>query len=256
LKLHLAGLESHLELTKELKPKYQLGSFYSYQTPKKAVVFDEMKSIAEHYILDSGAHTLQQGKGNVRFEEYIVKYAEFIKEHPWIHQYVELDIDNVVGYKTVMKWRDYLEAETGKPPIVVWHHERGVQYWNEMIKSYPYVGIPCLSVDKTEPYWNRFLQSAHDEKCLVHGFGLSANKKLHKYDFDSADSSSWASGCRYGARYRFEDGQIKLYRRDGYKEGCKPDVKLMNRTNMEEWIKFQNYIYDHKTNQINKSTWW
>jgi hypothetical protein len=240
---------------KELKPKFQLGSFLMYSKLKYASLFDEIKPISEHYILDSGAHTFQQGKCTRDFDLFVDSYIEFLKAHPWINQYVELDIDNIVGMKTVKKWRDKMESELGKPPIVVWHKERGPKYWDEMIKSYPYVGIPCIATDKTEPYWARFLQSAHEDGVLVHGFGLSANKKLHKYDFDSCDSSSWGSGSRYGARYRFEDGQIKLYRKDGYKEGCKPDTKLMDKTNMIEWIKFQNYILNHKEEKKQSSSW-
>lgn len=253
MKLHLAGCESHWPLVSELKPRFVLTTFFSFYKSKKNIPLPD----CEHLILDSGAFSIQRGK-TVEWNHYVDAYIDFIKANPKIDQYVELDIDGVVGLKTVERFREKLESETGRPPIPVWHTCIGHEGWKDLCNSYSYVGIGCINAEHNldEIYWNRYLTHAHENNVKVHGFGLSANKKLHKYDFDSADSSSWTSGCRYGARYRFEDGQIKLYRNDGYKEGCKPDVKLMNRTNMEEWIKFQNYIYDYKTNQINKSTWW
>jgi len=241
LKLHLAGLESSFDLVKQFKPKYQLGSFLAYSKSKESQ-FDEIKDTCEHYILDSGAHTLQQGKGVKDFDAYLDRYIEFVKSHNWINQYVELDIDNIVGTGKVELWRDKLEAEIGRAPIVVWHKERGESKWYELIESYKYVGIPCLKIDATEQYWNRFLLTAHDAGCKVHGFGMSDNSKLPRYDFDTCDSSSWVGGSRFGVRYRFKGSIIEIYREDGYLEGGKPYVKEMDKTNMQEWIKFQNYI--------------
>lgn len=240
--MHLAALETALDLVKGYKPKYQLGSFLAYSKSKESQ-FDEIRDTCEHYILDSGGHTLQQGgKGVKDFDAYVDRYIEFVKSHNWINEYVELDIDNVVGVKRVDEWRDKLESEIGRPPIVVWHKERTEQNWYELIESYKYVGIPCIKSDKTEQYWNRFLLTAHDAGCKVHGFGLTDNSKLPRYEFDSCDSSSWVGGSRFGVRYRFTGSIIELYREDGYLEGGTPDTKLMDRTNMIEWIKYQNYI--------------
>lgn len=255
MKLHLAGLESSFDLVKELKPKYQLGSFLAYSKSKESQ-FDEIKDTCEHYILDSGAHTLQQGKGVKDFDAYLDRYIEFVNAHNWIHQYVELDIDNIAGPEKVESWRERLESETGRAPIIVWHKERGESKWYELIESYKYVGISCIKSDKTEQYWNRFLLTAHDAGCLVHGFGLTDNTRVTKYNFDSCDSSSWVSGSRFGARYRFTGNSIQLYREDGYKEGCTPDVKEMDRTNMIEWIKFQNWIYQTKTTPKKHHGFW
>jgi len=251
MKLHLAGVESHLELVSELEPKFLLTSFFTYYKKKTINIPN-----ADHHILDSGAYSIQKGK-KVVWDEYVDAYINFIKSNSGISQYVELDIDCIVGLPLVEQWRNRFECEIGKPPIVVWHKSMGNDGWRDLCKSYPYVGIPCVNPDEKldEIYWNRYITYAHECKCKVHGFGLSANEKIKKYKFDSCDSTAWASGGRYGARYRFTGDSIRLYRKDGYLEGCKPNVPLMNKTNMQEWIKFQNYMDCFKHEEYNHGFW-
>jgi len=253
MKLHLAGCEGFPELVEELKPRFVLGSFfYMYGKRNPAIIPD-----CEHYILDSGAYSIQLGKV-VDWDKYLDSYIELIKSSSNVHQYVELDIDSVVGLSQVEQWRDKLEAETGREPIPVWHKAMGDDGWINLVNSYQYVGIPCKNPKEKldENYWNRFIRLAHENNVKVHGFGVSANEKILRYDFDSIDSSSWAGGCRFGVRYRFTGDSIQLYREDGYLEGGAPDVKEMNRTNMIEWIKFQNWIYQTKTTPKKHHGFW
>ena len=79
------------------------------------------------FLLDSGAFTFMQGKGgSPNWDEYIERYANFIKENK-VQKYFELDIDSVVGYEKVKEYRNKLELLVGWQCIPVWHKSRGIQ---------------------------------------------------------------------------------------------------------------------------------
>lgn len=61
------------------------------------------------FLLDSGAFTfMQNSKSHVEWDEYIERYADFISRNN-IEKFFELDIDSVVGYKEVLRFRKNLK---------------------------------------------------------------------------------------------------------------------------------------------------
>ena len=77
------------------------------------------------FMLDSGAFTFVYGsKVDVDIAEYFDKYKQFVK-HNDIDLFFELDIDEMVGYDEVLRYRKELERFTGKQCIPVWHINRG-----------------------------------------------------------------------------------------------------------------------------------
>ena len=199
------------------------------------------------FLLDSGAFTFMQDKGNVKdWEEYIERYADFIKRNN-VQKFFELDIDKVVGYEKVKQYRKRLEDLTGRQCIPVWHKSRGYAEYVRHCEEYSYVAIGGYVVkeltSKDYELFPMMIQKAHQNGAKVHCLGFTKLSCLSKYHFDSVDSTAWTTGNRFGFIYKF-DG--KTMRKTDAPEGCrigKPrDVAFINYV---EWIKFQNWAKTH-----------
>lgn len=205
------------------------------------------------FMLDSGAFTFMGGFSftsnknvNVKYEEYLEKYADFIKRNN-VNKFFELDIDSVVGYEKVKEYRAQLERLTGKQPIPVWHSTRGIEEWERMCAEYPYVAIGGIVggewKSSAEKYLPWFIKKAHMYKAKVHGLGYTKLSKLKKYHFDSVDSTAWTTGNRFGYIDTFKEGQIiRLQAPRGKRLG---DPRAVALHNFCEWVKYQVWAEAH-----------
>lgn len=197
----------------------------------------------KNFMLDSGAFTFMTShKGKVDWNDYLRKYAEFVKKND-VKLFYELDIDSIVGYETVRKMRKYLEQETGKQPIPVWHKSRGKEEFLRMCDEYKYVaigGIVSKEITRQEyKYFPWFINEAHKRGAKIHGLGFTNLEGIQKYHFDSVDSTSWTTGNRFGAIYRFNGRTMEKY---GKQEGQRlADSRAVAIHNFNEWVKFQRY---------------
>ena len=189
----------------------------------------------KNFLLDSGAFTfMNQSKNHdIDWDAYIEEYADFINK---------LDIDSIVGIDEVERLRHKLEKLTGKKAIPVWHVSRGHAYWLKMIKEYDYVAIGGIVTKeirpKQYPIFTQLIKEAHIENCKVHGLGFTNLNGIKKYRFDSVDSTSWLSGNRFGAVYKFNGStMIKIDKEAGQR--VKNKATAIN--NFVEWVKFSQY---------------
>lgn len=184
------------------KDAYILQSFYYVDDFTENVILPNCKD----FILDSGAFTFMQNakKTNVDWDEYVERYARFVKKHK-IQKYFELDIDSIVGLEEVERLRAKLEELVGWQCIPVWHRSRGIDYFKEQCDKYSYVAVGGIAIKeikpKEYPIFKALIKEAHKRGTKVHGLGFTQLKKLKIYKFDSVDSSSWVSGNRFGAIY-------------------------------------------------------
>lgn len=197
-----------------------------------------------NFLLDSGAFTFMSGAASVDFDNYVEEYGTFIKE--WkIEKFFELDIDSVVGLEEVERLRNKLEKITGKKPIPVWHKSRGKDYFIQMCKEYPYVviggivtkEIPTKLYEKMFPW---FISTAHKYGCKIHGLGYTNIKGLHKYHFDSVDSTAWLYGNMSGSVYQF-DAKNGIMITTKAPKGKQLISKAVALNNFNEWVRFQKY---------------
>ncbi len=199
--------------------------------------------LQEKHIVDSGAFSAMTGTlKNISWEEYTLKYMNFLRKTKQ-ELFFELDIDSIVGYEKVKKYREIIEQGTGKPCIPVWHRTRGKNEWLNLTEKYNYVavgGFVTKEIKKTEypiilPW---LLATAKRNNCRVHGLGFTGFKDLPKYKFYSVDSTTWVNGCRFGEMVFFNKGRMKKYSRSGYrvKDNYKAHIH-----NFEEWVKYQKY---------------
>lgn len=205
------------------------------------------------FLLDSGAFTFMGGsdftsskKANIDFEEYLERYADFVKRNK-VEKFFELDIDSVVGYDKVLKYRAKLERLTGRQPIPVWHSTRGKEDFIKTCEEYPYVALGGIvggewneRAEKLIPW---FIDKAHEHGAKIHGLGYTKLSKLKLYHFDSVDSTAWTTGNRFGYIYHFDGKTMKKY--DVPKGKRIGDSRRAALINYSEWLKFQKYAETH-----------
>lgn len=85
-----------------------LQSFYYVDDFTRNIIIPNCKD----FLLDSGAFTFIQNAKHVDWDEYVERYAKFVRENK-IQKYFELDIDSIVGLKEVERLRAKLEKLVG-----------------------------------------------------------------------------------------------------------------------------------------------
>ena len=198
------------------------------------------------FMLDSGAFSFMQGNGGKpNFDEYLERYITFINQNK-VDLFFELDIDSVVGYEKVKEYRRRLEKGTGKQCIPVWHKSRGKQEFLKMCEEYSYVAIGGIVSKEITPqeykYFPWFINEAHKRNAKIHGLGFTNTASLSKYHFDSVDSSSWTTGNRFGAIYKFDGKKLLKIDRP---PGTRVKHKETAVNNFVEWVKFANWAENH-----------
>jgi hypothetical protein len=222
-------------------------NFYNFNRLESFIYLSDFEKNIIHkyknFLLDSGAFTyLNQSKGkNINWEQYVVKYANFVKQHD-IKLFFELDIDPIVGLKEVERLRDLLEKTAERKCIPVWHKSRGLEYWKQMCKDYEYVaigGIVTQEIKRSEyDVFYALLKIAKENNTKVHGLGFTNLKGMEKYKFYSVDSTSWLSGNKFGAVFLF-DG--KTMQKQIKKTGQRVKTNEVAIHNFTEWVKFSKY---------------
>lgn len=241
---------SLLEQAEELKihKPYMLESFFycDEETERLIPYFGD-------FILDSGAFTFC-GTGKFdksKFDEYIEKYADFIKRNK-VEKFFELDVDSIMGYEKVLEYRERLERLTGKQPIPVWHISRGKEEFIRHCDEYPYVALGgyVAAIKSSDPRQKAYVRSypwfineAHKRGAKIHGLGYTSLQGLTMHHFDSVDSTAWTTGNRFGYIYQFDGRTIRKY--DAPKGKRIGDPKKAALINFMEWIKFQQYAETH-----------
>lgn len=222
----------------------KLYGLYSYHYAKKDKALLSTIHNWKDFILDSGIFTYLNGLDgkNVDWNDYVDKYADFVRENK-IRNYVEVDVDRLIGLEGVEILRERLENRVGWKCIPVWHMNRGYDKWLEICKNYDYICFGAFITDGLKPskYMTikKFLHDAKKENCKAHGLGMTSFDWLKELKFYSVDSSSWSAGHRFGTISKFENDRIKV--RPKPKNMKFKDYKIVARHNLTEWSKFVEY---------------
>ena len=247
MKVYLATVLSNTYLKDEdfTEQPYALQTFYDMND----LAISRMK-YCKDVMIDSGAFSIRSKKAEDKdvYWEYLYRYADFINKYD-IKHFFELDIDNLVGYDEVLRYRKKLEELTNKQPIVVWHLNRGVDEFIKHCEEYDYValgGYAGMLSQKAKNDYKRaypwFIKTAHQHNAKIHGLGFTAFKDLPKCHFDSVDSTSWLSGARSGAVAVFDGKKMKMQARP---DGKRVISKRVVEHSFKEWLKFQKYAEVH-----------
>lgn len=198
-------------------------------------------------IVDSGAFSFMNGKRitEEKLNDYCREYVNFLIKYK-IKRFVEMDVDAIMGYDKVLAYRKYIEKQTHRQCIPIFHKSRGKKAFIEMVKKYEYAGIGGIAIKNIKPsefkYFRQLNIYAKEHHCKLHAMGFTPTKNINSYGFYSCDSSSWCSGVRFGTVYQFRnDGSIRsLHRPKGYR--LKIDRNTIQNHNWNEWCKYQRYV--------------
>jgi hypothetical protein len=245
MKIYLAG-ESYGDICEAYKYDfYKLQSFYYIEKmPKKGTIFAKKIPKYNSFLLDSGAFTYMMSKGKKlpNIDEFTERYIEYINNYG-IDLFFEMDVDSVFGYEKVLKLRERIESKTGKRVIPVFHKNRGFNDWISMCKDYDYISIGIAGKDCSwgaRKIFLKFINSAREYGCKVHGLGITGTRSLETVPFYSVDSTSWTTGNRFGHIWKFNGREmIKIDKPIGSKI---INQRKLAHYNFGEWCKFQEHM--------------
>ena len=249
MKIFLAGSEQRADgMLRIARDCYKganiLQSFFYVNEITEKFVLPE----SADFMLDSGAFTfITKNKDNaIDWNDYIERYAEFINKNS-IKKYFELDIDSITGYESVKYLRQKLEKLTNKQSIPVWHPSRGYAEFIRLCDEYPYIAvggivIKEISINQYKAF-PKLISEAHKRGTKIHGLGFTRLSELHKYHFDSVDSSAWVTGNKFGYLYKFENNKlIKIDTPPGHRLADSNKVAVHN---FNEWKKYYEWAETH-----------
>jgi len=238
MKIYFAGSISRKIIEPFAVDIYRLQSFVDFKGRRSEnIVFKD-------FILDSGAFTFMRNcrLNDIDWNKYIDEYAIFIKKHN-IQNYIELDIDSIIGVPETERLRYFLEKKVGRRCIPVWHVQRGYDKWIELCKNYEYIcigGFVTKEIKESHyPIITKLINDANKNNCRVHGLGFTNFKWLPRLHFYSVDSSSFLSGSRYG--------HVSMFNGESITNIDFPIGKMLKNSqalrshNLQEWVKFSRY---------------
>lgn len=197
-----------------------------------------------NFIADSGAFSAMNA-GIVVNERYIDEYIEWIKSNK-IRHFIEMDLDEVIGYDKTLQIRKKIERETGLQAIPCWHLGRGADGWKRMCDEYDYVSISLSRMTQTSKWLAKndfrplkfFIDEARKRHTKVHALGCNDLALLKKYKFYSADSSTHTGGARYGRVMVFKHGRIININQDRIK---RVNYAKVNEQNIKTMVEVMDY---------------
>lgn len=256
MRMYLSGIIEHIstwgdELINELLSDMNVLQSFAYYQKNNERLYPLCKSL----MLDSGAFTVMNNKhkrNDFNPLEYTKAYAEHIKKNN-IDLFLEMDIEGVFGFDVYKDCLHCLQDITGKDPIYVFHKWRGLDYYKELVKKYNFIALGDVSVGSGSrelyKYFPWFLEEAHKNNCRVHGLAFTSLKDLQFMPFDSVDSSSWSSGCRFARPSRFDGHNLLGY--DLIRNDARdlPTSTTFRKHDIPEWKKLSQY-YDEEYEPI------
>lgn len=200
MKYHLAEAGNYIKefIDKGYLKNLQFNILFSFAYNNQMEIYQKNGT---HIIVDSGAFTFQQ-KGIKKLKSYMKNYTKFIennKHYNNVH-FIEMDIDNIIGYDEVKNIRNQLLEITPKI-IPVWHRSLGIKEYKNMCKTFDYISFSGVNKEDliNNQEMKQFVNYAHQHNCKVHGLGVGSKKTLLTVPFDSVDNTSWLKATRFGS---------------------------------------------------------
>jgi hypothetical protein len=198
------------------------------------------------FLLDSGAYSLMVGqatrKRKIEFSQYVKDYATFIRDYK-IKDFIELDVDHVLGPKVYEYNLKLLQDITGRDPIMVMHRHRGKEWLDKALQEHDRICIGGLAKDKglrkkVQPYIRWVVDQTHKAGKKIHGLGFSDTTLIRKIPFDSGDSTAWTTGIRFGVFPYFDGHDIKM------KKDVPVRIKRMETLlySVNQWVNYSKYV--------------
>lgn len=249
MKIYVAGYGGMPQILKKWGykdcPLYILQTFYDMRKYDR-VDCENIMSCCKGFILDSGAFTFMNSGKKVHWKTYVDEYIEFVNQYD-VKQFVELDLYTLqdVGIEKTLKIRRYIEHNTKKQTIPVFHACMGLSMYRDMCKEYDYIAIGASGLTeecrwvKNDKLVYQMVKIANSYGTKVHGLGYTRLSNINntKIPFYSVDSSAWI-GSRFNTRYDIVRGSIVSTNATAEGERLK-DYKQLDEHNLKVWRKIQ-----------------
>jgi len=221
--------ELHLDIPLECGVKrFLINYWYAKSCPKSNIqrICEKIKKAGGRVFFDSGGLQIllrwRENKLpknfdlNKYFEDYL---ATIIHNREHIDYFAELDIDAVVGYDKVKKWRKrFEETSLDDKLIYVWHNTIPDSYneWEIWCKQRKFLSIGFAEEGIHERATSfkamdreiKLIQKAHDYGVKVHLLGVKSPSVLLRVEPDSADTGGWLYPLQWGKVLIFTEGRL------------------------------------------------
>lgn len=283
MKIFLAGMEQKdsVEVISKGLVRNAFLSYY-YLRNKKADLSFFRKNI-KTIIIDSGAHTFfaeRAGEGlsvsNLKKktktkeepEAYFQRYKNWaLKNKDYFDYFVELDIGEIVGQDTVLRWRNELKEVGIYNKCITVYHPNCMSYQDYIDtledSQSKYIALEGDRNSRTRLPYLKLVKECFDRDIKVHGFALNKQELIERIPFYSVDSTSWKAGAMYGlcksittkgriiVNFKVKDKFVKL-KGEGIMDIHSDNKKIQREKMFELSIKAYNQQEDHITGLWNK----
>lgn len=204
----------------------------------------------KNVMVDSGAFSFMSGtETKIKKEDidkFVEGYGKWLGDNKGYYDYFEeMDLDFLFPMDIIEEWRRFLEECAGRKSIPVWHINRGIDYWKQMVKDYDYVAVGGLvtgEITEMEKYAHFLIDIAHNNNCKVHGLGYTKTRLLRYIPWDSADSSTWIFGGKSGVFSYFNGEECLNLKLKNLKRSSKINYIKFFEINAQAWGAYSKYI--------------
>jgi len=235
-------------------------SYYHLAGPTKdrarhARVLHAYNKLGFRSIIDSGAFTFMAAarKGNnlagdgdeavlSHLEEYFRRYIAWV-ERNWslITDFIELDMQRMVGIVPVERWRRILRDRELLSKVWMVHHS--CDDWDHFVRMVEaskienggsgHCGIEGMNLTKPAPIdYPKHARYAYEQGVCIHAFASTRAKFLTNVPLTSSDSSTWKQASRYAVTQVYDPihgGVVSRRYREGRDPRGKGEVTLASR---------------------------
>ncbi len=212
MQIYLAGGESvyYGKMLEHLAYPNMLIS-YHYVGVNEAILLDRAAREGS-WIMDSGLFTYLFGSGKGKLKtyqdlaDYAHKYVDDIHRFGWKHPIVECDAQNIIGLDDTNRLREDIFDKCGLDVMYVWHPSDGHQGLLDLCARRRYIGFSIPEIKRTlatqtcglRPIIGQLISEARRAGATkIHLLGCT-DANLLTLAADTADSTSWLAGARYG----------------------------------------------------------
>lgn len=232
-------------ISKPFNTDYLLQTFYSMNKSIINQITDFIDRRGnDNFILDSGAFSLFSGTyKNMNYnylKKYIDNYCDFVIKYK-IQNFIEMDIDIMIGYETVKKINKYIGNKVGRNPLYVHHIDtRNEDDLIKACKENDYIFLGGIAKQhKSFEYLNDFVNYCFSYGSRTHLLGYTTFELDNFVKLYSIDSSSWTMGGRAGIIFNFKNNILEKII---MKDKKRISFYALNNHNLKQWIKYQQYI--------------
>ena len=275
MKVYLVASSSlHIKVLLEQKCENILISYYCFGCTKDKRSYHDIlcgdekkqeldkgtKSLLKQFknvMVDSGAFSFMSGKETKTrkkdVDKFVEGYGRWLRNNKgYYDSFEEMDLDFLFPINVIEGWREFLEKCAGKKCLPVWHINRGLDYWEMMVRDYDYIAIGGLvsgEITEMEKYASFLIDIAHKNGCKVHGLGYTKTKLLKYIPWDSVDSLSWARGGISGRFQYFNGENILSPELNEFNKNSRINYIDFYNINAQSWCAYAKYIEDYWNRQ-------